>query len=279
LQGYIREHQSGQPPRHLIVLGDWNTRPDTNNYGGRTRIQAMMVPTDGANLMRVLTVEEIKPSLDDWARLQELENITANHPAADIVPFSHFNNNGYTVDTFLDHIAISRTMNEIFDHPIQVKLANGKTDLRPGIRIARPMIREVDYLHLTDHLPIVLTLRTTGVAVPLEGFVGGLRIVGAIPNPADDDYQNEQVMLKNYGTQPVPLSGWKMGDARDTYWGLTDEDGTVGPGQTVTVRRRGRPMALNNQGGDTIKLVSPGGETIDQKSYGNASSGAVFTFE
>lgn len=103
--------------------------------------------------------------------------------------------------------------------------------------------------------------------------------MGAVPNPADDDYQNERVMLRNYGEQPVPLSGWKIGDSRDTYWVLTDEDGTVGPGQTVTVRRRGRPMGLNNQGEDTIKLVSPGGQTVDQESYGNASSGAVFTFE
>ena len=57
---------------------------------------------------------------------------------------------GKAEDTFLDHMAISSTMDEIFDHPIEVALAAGGTDIRPGIRIARPLVPESDFHDLTD---------------------------------------------------------------------------------------------------------------------------------
>lgn len=62
------------------------------------------------------------------------------------------------------------------------------------------------------------------------------------------------------------------------HWVLTDQDGTVAPGQTVIVVRRGRPMALRNTG-DSIVLINPSGQAVDTKSYGSASSGRLFTFE
>jgi len=43
LQKFITLRQSTPSPRHLIVCGDWNIRPDTDQ--GRDRLQQMMVPT------------------------------------------------------------------------------------------------------------------------------------------------------------------------------------------------------------------------------------------
>jgi hypothetical protein len=56
---------------------------------------------------------------------------------------------------------------------------------------------------------------------------------------------------------------------RQQEWLLTPQDGVVQPGQTVIVLRRNRAMSLRNAG-DTIVLVSPTGQAVDPKSYGQA---------
>jgi hypothetical protein len=116
----------------------------------------MMAPTAGGNLMRVVTVEDLQPRLDGW---DAITGVTFDSAVARLVPFSHFN--ATSVDTLLDHTAISTTLDEVYDHPIRVQRADGTADLQPGIQIAMPLMHEAQYLNLTDHLPIVLILRTT----------------------------------------------------------------------------------------------------------------------
>jgi hypothetical protein len=224
--------------------------------------------------MRILTMERPRPNLDEW---QLLGPIPGNSPLALLVPFSHFNT-APTLDTFLDHMAISRTLDEVYDDPIQVSTVNEATDLRPGFRVAVPLIPESSYVRLTDHLPVVLTLRTAAVPAPPPP-PGGLRISAAIPNPVGNDVQDEEVHLENTSGHAVALAGWKIGDSTGTsFWTLQASDGTVQPGATVIVRRKGRPMALNNVGGDSVVLVNPSGTVVEQKAYGNAGSGQLFTF-
>jgi len=272
IQRFITQGQAAPSPRHLIVCGDWNIRPDQST--GRTRLRQMLAPGPSGDLMRVLTPGEVRPTLDEW---ETLGAVQFGSPIAGLIPFSHYNTT--TFDTFLDHMAISLTLEEVFDNPIQVRLANGASDLRPGIRVAVPLIPKENYLKITDHLPLVLILRTTAPQPITGGPTPGLRIVGAVPNPVTDDAQDEEVRVKNTGSQPVSLDGWKLGDSTGVdFWILASQDGVIQPGMTVVVRRKGRPMALNNSGGDTIVLINPTGTVVDQKSYGNAPSGKVFTF-
>jgi len=271
IRNYVVSRQAGPSPRHLVICGDWNIRPDQST--GRYRLRRMMAPSPAGNLMRVLTIGALKPSLETW---EALGAVGFDSPVAQLVPFTHFN--ASTVDTFLDHIAISRTLDEVFDHPVQVTLADARTDLRPGIRIALPAVREEDYLTLTDHLPVVLILRTVGGA-PTGPELAGLRIVAAVPNPVGDDRQAESVTLRNYGPQPVPLAGWKLTDSNGTAsWELTQADGVAQSGGTITVVRNGRPMYLNN-GGDTIVLINPSGDQVDSRAYDSAGSGEHIPFE
>jgi endonuclease/exonuclease/phosphatase family metal-dependent hydrolase len=271
IEQFIAQRQSVPSPRHLIVCGDWNIRPDDTTQ--RNRLRKMRVPTANGTLMKVLTVETLRPTLDEWETLGTVN--TPGNPVAGLVPFSHFNAD--SLDTLLDHIAISRTFDEIFDHPIQVTLANGTTDLKPGIHIVMPLIPEANYRTLTDHLPVVLTLRTTSSGVNPPPAGGTLRIAGAIPNPAGPDEQDEEVQIKNTGNQPVSLAGWKIGDSGTAVWLLKDSDGIVQPGAILPVKRLGRPMTLNNTG-DTILLIHPTAGAVDQKLYGPVSSGQVLTF-
>ena len=158
-----------------------------------------------------------------------------------------------------------------------MELANSGMDLRPGIRVARPRIPEEDYLKLTDHLPVILTLRTNVAGTPAPTSTGGLRIVGALPNPPGDDTQFEQVHVRNTGSQTVTLAGWKIQDAAGGSWLLDTADGAAQPGQTVIIVRRGRPMFLNNNG-DTIMLFNPQGQAVDSHIYGQVTSGQFVSF-
>lgn len=124
-------------------------------------------------------------------------------------------------------MAISLTLEEVFDNPIQVRLSNGASDLRPGIRVAVPLIPKENYLKFTDHLPVVI-LRTTAPQPITGGLTPGLRIVGAVPNPVTDDAQDEEVHIKNTGSQSVSLAGWKIGDSTGVdFWILASQDGVI----------------------------------------------------
>jgi Lamin Tail Domain len=272
LKAFITARQSAPAPRHLIVLGDWNIRPE--QAVGRDRLRKMMAPTPSGNLMRVVTVEDIPPRLDGW---DAINGVAFDSAIARMLPFSHFN--ATSVDTLLDHIAISTTLDEVYDHPIRVQRADGTADLQPGIQIAVPLIPEAQYQNLTDHLPVVLILRTTPAQGPPPPLAVGLRSVAALPNPPGDDAAFEEVHLRNTGASPVPLVGWRIRNGQGQQeWLLSAEDGVVAAGQAVVVVRRGRPMSLRNTG-DTIVLVNPAGQAVDTKSYGPAASGSVFQFE
>jgi len=267
--GFIRQHQSQTPRRHLIIAGDWNIRPDQSS--GRSRLRQFITPPGGGTLMRVLTVDAVRPTLEQW---EQFDIASAPH-IAPLLPYTHFN--ASSMDTFLDHVAISLTLNEVFDDPIRVTLSGGGEDLRPGIHVAYPHIAEADYVRLTDHLPVVLTLRTTA-APPPPGPTGGMRIVAILPNPHGDDVQFEAVHLRNNGAAPRPLAGWRIQDAAGDAWILTAEDGTAAPGATVIVVRRGRNMFLNNDG-DEVALLDDRGVRVDTRTYGQADSGRLFRFD
>ncbi len=280
LAQYIQQRFSANPSEHLILLGDWNIRPDRSQ--GRGRLEQLQVPTATGNLMRILTVEGMRPSLQGW---NTLGIFTATNPVADLIPFTHFNENPqyHTIDTFLDHIAISRSMDEIFDDPILVQLASDVNDLRPGIEIARPMRMEDNFVAVTDHLPVILTLRTSDIGGPPPLGGSAVRIVAAIPNPAGSDSQYEQVSIRNFGANTVSLSGWRIGDSTaDRFWNLNhaqfNDPASIAPGQTVIVVRQGRQMALNNSG-DTIRLIDDQNNVLNARTYGNAASGQVLVFE
>ncbi|MCK4513546.1 hypothetical protein KAW64_17480 [bacterium] len=273
LEQFVREHQAAGD-RHLVLCGDWNIRPD--NKKGRERLRQLEVPVEDGQLMRILTVDRAPLSLDEWESLDDRELAKFGDPVANLVPFSHYN--ARSLDTFLDHIAISRGLNEIFDDPIEVTLADGGTDVRPGILVGRPTLAESQFDDLTDHLPIVMTLRTTSEAPVSPLATLGLRIVAAIPNPVGIDSQGEEVWLHNDGSTAQPLDGWWIKDDDGGAWELTVDDGIVNPGETKHVIRHGRPMHLTNSG-DTILLVEPSGVQVDSKSYDSVSSGDVVYFD
>jgi len=68
-------------------------------------------------------------------------------------------------------------------------------------------------------------LRTTSPPPSNSGPTPGLGIVRAVPNPVTDDAQDEEAHIKNTGSQPVSLAGWKVGGSAGVdFWILASQD-------------------------------------------------------
>jgi hypothetical protein len=111
--------------------------------------------------------------------------------------------------------------------------------------------------------------------LPALVITTAVRIADLLPNPVGEDLQNEAVSLTNAGASTVDLSGWQLRDESGNAWTII---GLVGPGQSVTVRRSGQPMSLNNSG-DEIELINKAGVVVDTITYGRATEGAVVSPE
>jgi len=98
-----------------------------------------------------------------------------------------------------------------------------------------------------------------------------LVIESLLPDPAGADAQLEEVTLRNDSTAAISLSGWVLRDASGRVWALAGL-GSVNPGQTVTARRNGMPMSLDNDGDEIVLLDSTGGER-DRFSYPDSQPG------
>jgi endonuclease/exonuclease/phosphatase family metal-dependent hydrolase len=280
---FIQEHQSPDSPRHLIVCGDWNIRPDEDEQGrGRSRLRKMTIPIGGDSLLKLLTVGEAGPSLEEWEQLSERVVEISRIPAlSGVLPYSHVDTRDGVMDTLLDHMAISRTLDELFDHPLEVRLASGKQDLRPGIEIVKPLIPHDDYVHFTDHLPVVLTLRVD--QVKSERRPSRVRIVATEPNPISSEAELESVMLSNRSKTTIDLLGWRIQDSVGGSWTIDEADlSSVGNrwlrGRTLTIRRRRREMTLSNSG-DTISLFDRQNNLVDTQKFGPAKSGQMIWFD
>ncbi len=87
----------------------------------------------------------------------------------------------------------------------------------------------------------------------------GVSIAGALPNPALDDEEGEQILLKNKTKQPIDLCGWVLDDGAEGSKPFR-LDGTVLSAAEVKILPRPQTgIALNNDG-DSVRLFRPGDE-------------------
>ncbi len=118
-------------------------------------------------------------------------------------------------------------------------------------------------------------VRTAPLSVTAGVALGSFHMVAAMPNPAGDELQLEEVHLRNDGLATIVLAGWKFSNLAGTLsWLLDNADGIAPVLQTIVVKRRGRPLTLTNNGG-TIQLLDPLGNVVEAKAYGPAAEGVV----
>ncbi len=67
------------------------------------------------------------------------------------------------------------------------------------------------------------------------------------------------------------MEGWTLKDESGRIWVLVSL-GNIDPGQSVTIKRNGMPMSLNNSG-DEISIYNDSHELVDQFSYSGSQQG------
>jgi len=100
-----------------------------------------------------------------------------------------------------------------------------------------------------------------------------IELFSALPNPVGTDAGNEKISVINRGDSVESLTGWIIEDLAGSRVTLS---GTIQPGQILdfTPTR----AILNNTGGDTLRLLNPGGTEIDTGSYSSVSEGETVFF-
>jgi len=85
------------------------------------------------------------------------------------------------------------------------------------------------------------------------------------PNPKGIDSEDEFIEIFNNGKETVDLKDWKLSDSTTKKY--TIKQGSLKPGDFLVFKRSMTGIALNNTGGDEVKLYSVSGSVLDQVSY------------
>jgi competence protein ComEC len=116
------------------------------------------------------------------------------------------------------------------------------------------------------------TFPVKGAAPVTPAAAGGMVITKLLPDPtAEADRIAERVTLANNGTAAVDLGLWFLRDANGRVWSLAGL-GALAGGASVSLRREGMAMTLDNDG-DAVLLVDPQGQVVDSVSYPTSQPG------
>lgn len=103
-----------------------------------------------------------------------------------------------------------------------------------------------------------------------------IKINEVMPNPAGSDNEDEFIELKNDGSETVNLKNWSLGDSTSKKYKITQ--GSVKPGDFIVFKRSMTGIALNNTGGDEVKLYSTSDSLVDSIKYtGSADEGESYS--
>jgi len=230
----------------VVVLGDFNDYDGEEN--SRDHIDSTPI-SSVLNIVKSMDTADSSDDLTNSASLVQKENRYTS--------FYDANDNG-KVDfprefTSIDHVLLSPKLKEKVE------------------------VVEIPHMHdpltVTDHFPVVVGIRTSATPPPPSTIQ--VKIESLLPNPVGDESQNEELTIKNCGTQLVNLRGWKLRDLARKTWAL-DSLGTLNPNEEKTIKRNGQEMALNNNG-DTIDLLDPNGNVVHSVTYARAEEGEIIT--
>lgn len=90
------------------------------------------------------------------------------------------------------------------------------------------------------------------------------------PNPENTDNENEFIELKNIGSKTISLNNWKINDNSKRTYIINSNDFSsllIRPNQFFLIYRKISKIALNNSGGDKVKLYDSNGNLADEIAY------------
>ncbi|PJA90390.1 MAG: hypothetical protein CO137_00420 [Candidatus Magasanikbacteria bacterium CG_4_9_14_3_um_filter_32_9] len=95
--------------------------------------------------------------------------------------------------------------------------------------------------------------------------LGNIIINEFLPNPIGADTENEFIELYNADSKTIDLSGWQIGD--DSTKKYTIDNIVLKAGEYLTFFRTKSKIALNNTGGDSVKLYNVNNALVDSVEY------------
>lgn len=216
----------------LVIMGDFN------DYDGEEKSR------DHIDSMPITNVLSIIRKLDPNQNDDDLINASSFIPKANRYTAFYDANDDSEINqskelTSIDHFLLS-------------------PDLSTKVKLVE-MPHNYDPREVTDHFPIVVHFKLSG-AIPYS--TGQIRITSLLPNPPGNENENEEAILKNFGTQPVSLAGWKLRDLSGKTLSL-DGIGALQAGESKTIKKNG----------DTIDLVNKDGEVVQTITYSQVEEG------
>ena len=98
----------------------------------------------------------------------------------------------------------------------------------------------------------------------------GIVINEVYPNPPGSDTEDEFVEIFNQGKETIDLKDWQLSDSTKKKY--TIKQGVLKSGDYLVLKRSMTDIALNNTGGDEVKLYAPNGSVVDLVSYPGSAS-------
>jgi len=124
---------------------------------------------------------------------------------------------------------------------------------------------------LTKGAPNVISTAEAGqTAAAATNYSRNIIINEFLPNPIGSDNDMEFIELKNAGSQAIDLAGWKLGDSGAKKYTIKKESlpNTVINGNDFLVfYRQATGIALNNTGGDAVRLYDPNNQLLETVEY------------
>ncbi|KOX95006.1 lamin tail domain-containing protein [Haloarcula rubripromontorii] len=156
--------------------------------------------------------------------------------------------------------------------------------LRSGDAIApgatEPVTQRATYLPRSSPRTATPVETVTDGGTPTENTSGDLIIDRVNADAAGDDWDNlndEYVVFRNAGAEPLEMGGWTVSDEADHRYTVPDGF-TLDPDETVTLHTGsgadtdtelywGSERPIWNNGGDTVTVTDADNETVLERSY------------
>ncbi len=241
-------------------------------------------PASGDEWIELVNIGSVPVNLADWILEDGAETRTplvgavgvGDHRFTVITkPKGQLNNTG-------DRITLKSARGDVVDAVTYGDWNDGKvSDNAPVAADPASVARVVDGADSgDDRLDFVRTETPTPglpnivASVPVESDVAAdrPRTTGApraivvlnelFPNPPGEDLTDEYIELANIWTERVDLAGWRLRDDLGAEYVIAAADGAtaIEPNGFLTFPRARTGIALNNTGGETVRLLASGSE-------------------
>ena len=114
---------------------------------------------------------------------------------------------------------------------------------------------------------------------PINKKYADLLISEVLPNPRGEEKKEEFIELYNPNKKEVALEGWLLTDSSSKGQFVFEEGASIEAGEYLVVYRKDFVFALNNSGGEVVKLVAPNHKMKSEINYKSAKEGISYNFD